>query len=107
MILGDQRDWSFATPQGPLTVRSEAGSSREIREALVDGFGIAIKSTWDVGRCSRAARSSRCSTTIRSRKTSRSAYPSRAHVPLKTLAFITFLAEHFGDPPYWDRADGP
>jgi len=26
-------------------------------------------------------------------------------VPLKTLAFIAFLAEHFGDPPYWDRAD--
>jgi DNA-binding transcriptional LysR family regulator len=33
-------------------------------------------------------------------------YPSRAFVPPKTLAFIEFLAAHFGDPPYWDGVAG-
>ena len=110
--LGDQRDWSFATPQGPLTVRVGgrlvAATARRSAKALV-GFGIAIKSTWDVGPL--LASGARV-TVLDDYPFAEdiaiwAVYPSRAHVPLKTLAFITFLAEHFGDPPYWDRADGP
>ncbi|WP_175871117.1 LysR family transcriptional regulator [Burkholderia sp. BCC0397] len=112
VILGDQRDWSFATPQGPLTVRVGgrlvASNGEAIREALVDGFGIAIKSTWDVGPL---LASGTLVTVLDDYPFADdvaiwAVYPSRAHVPLKTLAFIAFLAEHFGDPPYWDHAHG-
>ncbi|USB81865.1 substrate binding domain-containing protein, partial [Burkholderia cenocepacia] len=112
VILGDQRDWSFATPQGPLTVRVGgrlvASNGEAIREALVDGFGIAIKSTWDVGPllASGALVSVLDDYPFAEDVAIWAVYPSRAHVPLKTLAFIAFLAEHFGDPPYWDRANG-
>ncbi|MEK8044645.1 LysR substrate-binding domain-containing protein, partial [Burkholderia contaminans] len=73
-----------------------------------DGFGIAIKSTWDVGPL---LASGALVTVLDDYPFAEdiaiwAVYPSRAHVPLKTLAFIAFLAAHFGDPPYWDRADG-
>ena len=87
--------------------RLVASNGEAIREALVDGFGIAIKSTWDVGPL---LASGALVTVLDDYPFANdiaiwAVYPSRAHVPLKTLAFISFLADHFGDPPYWDRAD--
>ena len=52
MILSDQRDWAFVTPAGPLDVRVSGrlvtDNGEVIRDALLAGFGIALKSTWDV-----------------------------------------------------------
>ncbi|WP_323118706.1 LysR family transcriptional regulator [Burkholderia alba] len=113
VILGDQRDWSFATPTGPLTVRVDgrlvASNGEAIREALLDGFGLALKSTWDVGPHLRDGTLVAVLGDYPLADTVAiwAVYPSRAFVPLKTLAFIDFLAAHFGDPPYWDRFRDP
>ncbi len=52
IILSDQRDWAFVTPTGPLEVRVSGrlvvDNGEVIRDALLAGFGIALKSTWDV-----------------------------------------------------------
>lgn len=107
-ILGNQRDWAFETPAGPLTVRVNgrlvADNGEVIRDALLAGFGIALKSTWDVGPY---LRSGQLVTVLDSYPLAEpsaiwAVYPSRAFVPPKTRAFIDFLAAHFGDPPYWD-----
>lgn len=109
VVLGDQRDWSFETPAGPLKVRVSgrlvASNGEAIREALVDGFGIAVKSTWDVGPNLRDGSLVPVLADYPLAEPSAiwAVYPSRAFVPLKLRAFIDFVAEHFGDPPYWDR----
>jgi DNA-binding transcriptional LysR family regulator len=108
VILSDQRDWSFVTPAGPLTVRVggrlATDNGEVIRDALLAGFGIALKSTWDVAP---HLRSGELVTVLDSYPLGETVaiwavYPSRAFVPPKTVAFIDFLAAHFGDPPYWD-----
>ncbi|HEY4351564.1 MAG TPA: LysR substrate-binding domain-containing protein, partial [Paraburkholderia sp.] len=108
IVLSDLRDWSFVTPAGPVSVRVEGRLATDngevIRDALLDGFGIALKSTWDVAPY---LKSGTLVTVLDSYPLAETVaiwavYPSRAFVPPKTLALIDFLAERFGDPPYWD-----
>ncbi len=108
VILADQRDWSFVTPAGPLSVRVggrlATDNGEVIRDALLAGFDIALKSTWDVAPY---LRSGELVTVLDAYPLAETVaiwavYPSRAFVPPKTVAFIDFLAAHFGDPPYWD-----
>jgi DNA-binding transcriptional LysR family regulator len=108
IVLADQRDWSFVTPTGPVSVRVEGRLATDngevIRDALLDGFGIALKSTWDVAPYLRSGALVPVLGSYPLAETVAiwAVYPSRAFVPPKTLAFIDFLAERFGDPPYWD-----
>jgi len=112
VILSDQHTWAFETPAGRLDVRVggrlATDNGEVIRDALLAGFGIALKSTWDVAPY---LRSGELVTILDSYPLAETVaiwavYPSRAFVPPKTLAFIDFLAAHFGDPPYWDVAPG-
>ncbi|WP_144113765.1 LysR family transcriptional regulator [Paraburkholderia sp. BCC1886] len=112
VLLSDQRDWAFVTPAGNLTVRVTGrlvtDNGEVIRDALLDGFGIALKSTWDVAPFLRSGElvSVLDSYPLAETVAIWAVYPSRAFVPPKTLAFIDFLAAHFGDPPYWDVEPG-
>ncbi|WP_144153687.1 LysR family transcriptional regulator [Paraburkholderia sp. BCC1885] len=110
VILADQTTWAFETPSGRLDVRVggrlATDNGEVIRDALLAGFGIALKSTWDVAPY---LRSGQLVTILDSYPLAETVaiwavYPSRAFVPPKTLAMIEFLAGHFGDPPYWDAA---
>jgi DNA-binding transcriptional LysR family regulator len=110
VILADQNTWAFETPAGRLDVRVggrlATDNGEVIRDALLAGFGIALKSTWDVAPY---LQSGELVTVLDSYPLADivaiwAVYPSRAFVPPKTTAFITFLTEHFGDPPYWDTA---
>src|SRR5258705_60784 len=108
VILSDQRDWGIITPPGRVNVRVNGrfvtDNGEVIRDALLDGFGIALKSTWDVAG---HLRSGQLVTVLDSYPLAETVaiwavYPSRAFVPPKTVAFIEFLTAHFGDPPYLD-----
>ncbi|MEQ5838340.1 LysR family transcriptional regulator [Paraburkholderia acidicola] len=112
IVLSNQRDWGFTTPAGHLNVRVggrlDADNGEVLRDALLAGFGIALRSTWDVAPY---LRSGELVTVLDSYPLAKTValwavYPSRAFVPPKTVAFIDFLAAHFGDPPYWDREPG-
>src|SRR5471030_997936 len=107
-ILSGQRDWAFVTPTGTIDVRVsgrlETDNGEVIRDALLAGFGIGLKSTWSVAPF---LHSGELVTLLDSYPLAETVaiwavYPSRAFVPPKTTAFIDFLTEHFGDPPYWD-----
>jgi DNA-binding transcriptional LysR family regulator len=110
IVLSDQRDWRFITPAGALDVRVGGrlvtDNGEVIRDALLAGFGIALKSTWDVARYLRSGAlvSVLDSYPLADDVAIWAVYPSRAFVPPRTIAFIDFLAAHFGDPPYWDRS---
>jgi len=109
LILSEQRDWRFVTPAGPLNVRVSGrlvtDNGEVIRDALLAGFGIALKSTWDVAPYLRSGAlvSVLDSYPLADAVALWAVYPSRAFVPPRTLAFIDFVAAHIGDPPYWDR----
>ncbi len=94
---GARERWRLVTDNGEV-----------IRDALLAGFGIALKSTWDVAPFLRSGAlvSVLDSYALAEHVAIWAVCPSRAFVPPRTLAFIEFLAAHFGDPPYWDAEPG-
>ncbi|MFJ4288667.1 LysR family transcriptional regulator [Cupriavidus sp. NPDC089707] len=111
LLLADQSAWRFDTPLGETVVHVRgnlrADNGEVIRDALVAGVGIALKSTWDVGPL---LRSGELVTVLDEYPVLPAVsiwavFPSRHLVPAKTRAFVDFFAERFGDPPYWDLPD--
>ena len=88
-------------PSGPL----QTNSSEVVRESVLAGIGIALRSTWDVGSDISAGRlvvvlpdyhASR-------RLALHAVYPSRRFLPAKVRIFIDYLAQIYGPEPYWDQ----
>lgn len=101
--------WRLEGPEGPVSIRPEGrlitNSSEVIREAVLAGMGIALRSTWDVGpELSKGA-------LVQVLPEYESApdvglfavYPSRNFLPAKVRHFIDFLADLYGPQPYWDE----
>ncbi|AKC70495.1 LysR family transcriptional regulator [Pandoraea oxalativorans] len=108
LTLGDQRDWRFVTPGGPMSVRVSgrlvSDNGEVLRDAVLAGLGIALKSTWDV-----AAYLQRGELVpvlpaypLAEEVAIWAVYPSRVFVPPKTQAMIEFLQARFGPVPYWE-----
>lgn len=107
-----QDPWRLEGPTGPATVRSSAAlrtnSSEVVREAVLSGMGIALRSTWDVGP---ELRSGRLRVVMPQWRASRrvgvhAVYPTRQFLPQKVRLFIDYLAELYGPTPYWDEGLG-
>lgn len=101
--------WRLEGPTGPLTLRPEGmlitNSSEVIREAVIAGLGIALRSTWDVGA---ELKSGKLVQVLPQYESSRNValsavYPSRQFLPAKVRLFIDYLAELYGPVPYWER----
>ncbi|MFB9953301.1 LysR family transcriptional regulator [Rhizobium puerariae] len=101
--------WRLEGPRGPLVYRPagrlNTNSSEVVREAVIAGLGIALRSTWDIGSELKEGRLVRVMPEYEgSRNVSVSAvYPSRRHLPSKVRAFIEYLGELYGPVPYWER----
>ncbi|OXT02839.1 LysR family transcriptional regulator [Notoacmeibacter marinus] len=88
-------------PDGPLSTNS----SEVLREAVIAGTGIALRSTWDIG--SELARGELVHV-LPDWRASRhiglhAVYPSRRFLPVKVRLFIDYLADLYGPEPYWDH----
>ncbi|UJW76187.1 LysR family transcriptional regulator [Rhizobium sp. SL42] len=101
--------WRLEGPTGPVTLRPEGmlttNSSEVIREAVIAGLGIALRSTWDIGL---ELKSGKLVQVLPGYESSRNValsavYPSRQFLPAKVRLFIDYLAELYGPNPYWDR----
>jgi DNA-binding transcriptional LysR family regulator len=101
--------WRLEGPDGPVVLRPEGklvtNSSEVIREAVIGGLGIALRSTWDIGPELKAGQIVQVLPGYESsRNVALSAvYPSREFLPQKVRAFIDYLATLYGPSPYWDR----
>ncbi|MBB3394041.1 LysR family transcriptional regulator [Rhizobium sp. BK060] len=101
--------WRLEGPEGPLSLRPEGmlvtNSSEVVREAVISGLGIALRSTWDIGRELKDGRLVHILPAYEgSRYVALSAvYPSRQFLPAKVRLFIDYLAEIYGPVPYWER----
>lgn len=84
--------------------RLKANSSLALQRALLDGLGIARIPWFVVGEDLAAGRLVRVLPDWDLPTQGLHAMTSaREHLPLKTRAFIDFLRERIGEPPYWER----
>lgn len=109
LLVHNADHWRLEGPEGPVTIPVASAvltnSSEVIREAVITGMGIALRSTWDIGR---ELRSDKLVIVLpRYRASHRVAiyavYPSRRHLPQRTRVFIDFLLELYGPVPDWDQ----
>ncbi len=101
--------WRLEGPKGSLIFRPEGrlitNSSEVVREAVIAGLGIALRSTWDIGPELRDGRLVQVLPAYEGSHniTLSAVYPSRQFLPAKVRVFIDFLAELYGPVPYWER----
>jgi DNA-binding transcriptional LysR family regulator len=109
LLLHNSDQWKLEGPEGAAIVRVESAirtnSSEVIREAVLAGVGIALRSTWDIGP---EIDSGRLKIILpewhaSTRVAVYAVYPSRRHLAHKVRLFMDFLADRFGQPPYWDK----
>jgi DNA-binding transcriptional LysR family regulator len=108
LAASNQDLWRLEGPEGPINVRVSGNvhtnSSEVVREAVLAGLGIALRSTWDVGPELKAGRLKVILPQYRSssRVALFAVYPSRRFLPVKVRVFIDYLAGIYGPQPYWD-----
>lgn len=109
LMAHNTEQWRLEGPRGPVTVRVNGplrtNSSEVVREALLAGVGIALRSTWDVGPELKSGRLLRVLPDHSGgrRVAIHAVYPSRRHMEQKVRSFVDFLAELYGATPYWDE----
>lgn len=101
--------WKLVTAGGELLYRPvgplQTNSSEVVREAVIGGIGIALRSTWDIGA---ELTDGRLVQVLPAYESSRNVaihavYASRRFLPAKVRVFIDYLTELYGPPPYWDK----
>ncbi len=101
--------WRLVGPKGPVSLRPggslTTNSSEVVREAVLAGIGIGLRSTWDIGP---EIASGKLVQVLPEYEGSRdiavhAIYPSRQFLPVKVRLFIDFLADIYGTLPYWEK----
>lgn len=99
--------WRLSGPDGPVALRPEGrlvtNSSEVVREAVLAGMGVALRSTWDIGP---EIASGRLVQVLRQYESPGdvglfAVYPSRNFLPEKVRLFIDFLARLYAPASYW------
>lgn len=109
LITHNADQWRLDGPSGPVNVRVggplRTNSSEVVREALLAGIGIALRSTWDVGPELKSGALLRVlpEYSVGKRVAVHAVYPSRRHMEQKVRVFVDYLAELYGATPYWDE----
>jgi DNA-binding transcriptional LysR family regulator len=109
LISHGSNEWRLEGPNGPAHVRIhgplKTNSSEVVREAVIAGIGIALRSTWDVGPELKSGRLVQVlpAYTGSKRVAIHAVYPSRRHLEQKVRAFVDFLSGLYGSTPYWDK----
>lgn len=109
LIAHNADQWRLEGPGGPVAVRLggplRTNSSEVVREALLSGLGIALRSTWDVGPELKSGRLQQVLPGYSGGKrvAIHAVYPSRRHLEQKVRVFVEFLAALYAPTPYWDE----
>jgi DNA-binding transcriptional LysR family regulator len=93
----------------PVRGHLRANDSEALRDAALAGLGIALLPTWLAGEDVRGRRlvpllpAHEWLIAPGPERAIWAVYPPKKVVPPKVKAFVSFLAQCFGHPPYWDR----
>lgn len=101
-------EWRFLRDGKTYAVRVKGGLHTNngdlLREAALAGMGIIRQPSFIVGDDVRSGRLVPLLPKYHNEVLSiHAVYPSRQHLSAKVRTFVDFLAEQFGDTPYWDR----
>lgn len=100
--------WRLVGPGGSFLIKPEGtlitNSSEVIREAVIAGMGIALRSTWDIGTELREGSLVQVLPAFEGSHnvTLSAVYPSRQFLPGKVRGFIDHLSGVYGPTPYWE-----
>ncbi len=106
---GLQEAWRLDGPDGTSHVRIHSNirtnSADFVHDALIEGLGIGLRSTWDVGTEIKSGALQHILPTYRGANSMaiHAVYPSRDFMPAKVSVFIEHLAEIYGADPYWEN----
>jgi DNA-binding transcriptional LysR family regulator len=101
--------WKLEGPDGTFLYRPAGrlltNSSEVVRECVIAGFGIALRSTWDI---SEELQNGKLVRILPQYQGSRdvavyAVYASRHFLPTKIRVFVDYLSELFGPRPYWEK----
>ncbi len=101
--------WIFSTPDGSVNIKTHGrfrtDNGEIMRDACVDGLGIAINSTWSVYQ--QLTRGELVQILANYPLADDAAlwavYPSSHQLAPKVRVFIDYLIGYFGEVPYWDQ----
>lgn len=105
----NQGPWKLEGDEGSVTYRPQStlltNSSEVVRETVLSGMGIALRSTWDIGPELDRGNLSRVLPSYAAMRGLGiyAVYPSRNFLPAKVRIFIDYLSELFGPQPYWEK----
>ena len=106
-----QEVWRLEGPDGPHQLRVKgnilSNSAEIIREALISGLGIGLRSIWEIGPELESGALTVLLPQYRgsSKVAIHAVYPSRDFRPTKAHAFIEFLTKHLGFEPFGAKGD--
>jgi DNA-binding transcriptional LysR family regulator len=110
LVLQVMDPWYLRAPDGSelnlrVKGRFRSDSGLAVRDAAVDGMGIALLATWHVAEYLRSGELVRVMPGYQSDESMISAvYLNRKFVPPKARAFIDFMAQRFANDPIWQSA---
>jgi DNA-binding transcriptional LysR family regulator len=111
LVLPSMHPWRFRTGDGqvrsvPVTGRLQSDNGEALRDAAIDGLGIALESVWAVYQQVRRGELVPVlgAFPIAQQSLVSALYLNRQFLPPKTQAFIDFFAARFGPVPYWEDA---
>lgn len=99
---------TFSTDSGPVNVKTRGvfrtDNGEALRDACVSGLGIAISSTWSVYQHLQRGELVRVlpDFPLVSGAAIWAVYPSSRLLAPKVRAFIDYLSQCYGEPPYWE-----
>jgi len=112
LAAGPQEALRLDGPDGSHQVKLnsnlKSNSADFIRESILSGFGVGLRSTWEVGEDLKRGDLVRVLPDWRGASSNGiyAVYPSREFMPAKVNVFIEHLAETYGPEPYWDADPG-
>lgn len=110
LSAGAQDYWRLEGPEGQVQFRAKgnirSNSAEFVREALLAGVGIGLRSIWDIGAELSSGELKVILPEYRgsSNVAIYAVYPCREFMPSKVNVFIEFLSELYGIEPYWDKS---
>jgi DNA-binding transcriptional LysR family regulator len=109
LTLNYQHVWRLSGPNGVETVRVasklRSNSGDVLHETQLSGLGLAMRSSWAISADLKAGRLKVVLPEYHETAgvAVYAVYPCRQFVPAKLKLFVDFLAQQFGQVPYWDR----
>ncbi|PPD28485.1 MAG: LysR family transcriptional regulator [Hyphomicrobium sp.] len=109
LSAGAQDVWRLEGADGQKQLRLKgnirSNSAEFVRDAMLAGLGIGLRSTWDIGPELKNGDLTIVLPQYRgsSNVAVYAVYPCREFMPAKVNALIEYLAELYGSEPYWDK----